>query len=117
MFVKGCMVTRSPREVVSIEKKQDDPCCPHCGKRASEKITPSIVAIAAAVAQEHGVSIAELRGLSRTKHITDARQEACYMAHKILGAQPTYIGRFFNRDRTTVIHAIKKLQQRERAQQ
>ncbi|MGF3027992.1 helix-turn-helix domain-containing protein [Methylobacterium aquaticum] len=63
--------------------------------------------VAVIVAEDYGSSLALLRGASRRPVDTFPRQVAMYLAHCHLGQSLTEIGRFFDRDHTTVIHAIK----------
>lgn len=44
--------------------------------------------------------------------IAEARQVAMYLAHVALGLSLTDVGRLFERDRTTVAHACKKIEDR-----
>lgn len=47
--------------------------------------------------------------------IAEARQVAMYLAHVALGLSLTDVGRLFERDRTTVAHACKKIEDRREA--
>lgn len=64
-----------------------------------------------------GVSLAEVRGAHRTRHIVDARQ-ACMYAVKVEREDLSYpvIGKWFGgRDHTTVMHSVNKIKaQREK---
>lgn len=70
------------------------------------------------VANAHNITLAELRGPSRKKHLVRARREFCAMARAIRDErfQGHYrfslpqIGRALNRDHTTVIHALKAVE-------
>ena len=57
-----------------------------------------------------GVSLAELKGSHRHKSIVEARQRAMYECQR---QRPDLsypaIGRFFEKDHTTVIHAVRKI--------
>ncbi|MCB1509724.1 MAG: DNA replication initiation ATPase [Hyphomicrobiaceae bacterium] len=44
--------------------------------------------------------------------IAEARQVAMYLAHVALGLSLTDVGQLFERDRTTVAHACKKIEDR-----
>ncbi|WP_226552963.1 helix-turn-helix domain-containing protein [Celeribacter naphthalenivorans] len=70
-------------------------------------------AIATRVAEKYGITLGDLRGPERTRNIAHPRQEA--MA-AIRAARPDMslpqIGRFFNRDHTTVIHGIRAVEKR-----
>lgn len=66
--------------------------------------------IISAVAEEYGVTVAEIKGLRREKYIVPARQEAMARVYR---ERPdlslTVLGRLFHRDHTTVLSAIKKM--------
>lgn len=63
------------------------------------------------VAEKHGLSVDDLRGHERTKIFSIARHEAIWLiAQK--GWSTCKIGKFFNRDHTTVIWAIKAHEKR-----
>lgn len=69
---------------------------------------PSIRQCMERIASETGVSVEEMRGLSRKKHIVHARHAAMYEARSCTGKSLPIIGRAFNRDHTTVINGIAK---------
>lgn len=73
---------------------------------------PTMKEIAILVAERHGVTLEDLRGPSRRLRASRPRQEA--MA--LIMAQKRYsypqVGRFFNRDHTTVIHGERAYQKR-----
>ena len=61
-----------------------------------------------AVAMAHRVDLQELKSPSRRKApIAFARQVAMYLAHISCGFTLTEVGRCFGRDRTTVAHACR----------
>jgi len=68
----------------------------------------SMEAIACEVAWRTGVPVWEMQGPLRDTHIKDARHEAMYLCRHEAHCSLTIIGRFFNRDHTTVLHAIRK---------
>jgi chromosomal replication initiation ATPase DnaA len=70
---------------------------------------PSVMDIIKAMAEKHGVSVAEIKGKRRNRHITVARQEAMALAYEQRPdlALPQ-IGRVFGRDHTTVLYAVQK---------
>lgn len=63
--------------------------------------------VAVIVAEDYGASLALLRGIGRRADVAHARQVAMYLAHHHVGQSASEIGRFFNRDHTTALHAIK----------
>lgn len=71
--------------------------------------TPALSRIASEVSQVSGVSLEEMQGRDRRKHIVAARQ-VCYWQARKSGHSLPEIGRFFNRDHTTVLSGIRKLE-------
>lgn len=65
--------------------------------------------IQCAVAGYCGIPIATMRGTSQRRTITRARQIAMYLCHNALGRGPSDIGRWFQRDHTTVCHGIDRI--------
>ncbi len=60
-------------------------------------------AVADDVCERWRISLAELKGPGRTMRLIVPRHEFCYEARR-LGKSLTQIGRFLNRDHTTVLH-------------
>lgn len=71
--------------------------------------TSALSRIAGEVSEVSGVSIDEMKGRSRNKHTVSARQ-LCYWQGRKAGLSLPEIGRFFNRDHTTVLSGIRKLE-------
>jgi len=72
-----------------------------------------LLRILEATATKHGVKSAEIVGPSVQRHVVAARYEAILAMHKACPeASPAQIGRIVNRDRTTVIHALKRTRKR-----
>lgn len=65
--------------------------------------------VTAAVCMEHGVTMADVRGASRSRRIVAARFEAMFRCRG-LGKSLTEVGRFFSRDHTSVLHGVRKYQ-------
>ena len=68
---------------------------------------PSLVAIQTAVCELRGVSRADLLSSGRSAPLVQARQLAMYLARELTPMSLAEIARGFNRDHTTVIHAIR----------
>ena len=66
-----------------------------------------LMTIARLVAQVHGVSIGDLRGRRQSRTYTHPRQMAFYLAASLTGKSHPEIGRFFDRDHTTVLHGVR----------
>jgi hypothetical protein len=60
------------------------------------------------VCEEFEVSRAELLGQSRNKEIVPARHEACWRIAKATSLSLPHLGSIFNRDHTSILHAIRK---------
>lgn len=69
-----------------------------------------VIDIIRVVATRHGVSVADIKGATRVFHIVAARQEAMVLVYKLRpDLSLPAIGRIFDRDHTTVLHAVRKL--------
>lgn len=64
------------------------------------------------IAKAYGVTPREITGSSRALPLVYARQAAIYWVHRRMGYAKKQTGRVFNRDHTTVIHAIKAHEKR-----
>jgi chromosomal replication initiator protein len=62
------------------------------------------------VATYFDVRESEIRGNSRRSNILLARQVAMYLSRNVLGLSLTKIGNYFSRDHSTVIHALRKVE-------
>ena len=62
------------------------------------------------VADKYGVKLSELKGKSRKKEIVNPRQIAMFLAREILEDSLVTISNAFDRDHTTVMHGIDKIQ-------
>ena len=68
----------------------------------------SMATITREVALRTGVPVEAMQGPSRVAWITEARHEAMCRCRHEAHCSLTIIGRYFNRDHTTVLHAIRK---------
>ena len=67
--------------------------------------------ILSAVAVHYGVTIEAIRSPSRRPHLALARQVVCYLAHAYADISSPEIGRRLGgRDRTTVLHGVRKIE-------
>ena len=65
------------------------------------------------VAKHYALTVSDLSSKSRKQHLVLARQMAIYISHELSSLALSKIGKQFgNRDHTTVIHAIKKIEER-----
>ncbi len=62
------------------------------------------------VAEYYKIKVADLTGRRRTQEVTRPRQIAIYLAKSLTSKSMPVIGREFNRDHTTVIHSIERVQ-------
>jgi len=68
------------------------------------------------VAQRYGVTVKQIDGKTRTAPVTNARHVAMYLTKDILGLSYVKIGiSFGNKDHTTVLNAVDKIQKRSEA--
>lgn len=63
--------------------------------------------IAEDVARAHRLTIEQITSTDRRQRIAHPRQEAMAVMHATGRYSTTQIGRFFKRDHTTVVHALK----------
>lgn len=71
----------------------------------------TIESITKAVSAHYKIPLGDIRGKTRKKEVALARHISMFMIHKILKKTLEEIGEFFeNRDHSTVIHGIKKIQ-------
>ncbi len=61
------------------------------------------------VAKHFNLSPDELRGVSRKKEFSTARQIAMYLSRETLGCGLAEIAQNFDRDHSTVLHAVRKI--------
>ena len=70
--------------------------------------TPNL--IISQVCKFYSMDESDLRGTQRNRNITEARQIAIYLVRKLTNFSLPDIGREFNRDHATVLHAIRKIE-------
>lgn len=63
-------------------------------------------------AQKHGISVEDILSEQRTNKIAHARQQAMWLVAKETSTSFAEIGRIFNRDHSTVIHAVHRENER-----
>lgn len=64
------------------------------------------------IAEKNGYTLAEVRSREIAKSVVRVRQMAMYELYGTGRYSSTKIGQFFDRDHTTVLHAIKAVHQR-----
>jgi chromosomal replication initiation ATPase DnaA len=83
--------------------------------RGGEKLSPArrrdCRLVVLTVASATGVRYCDFFARSRMRlHTANARQLAMYLCHTLLGITLTEVGQFFGRDRTTVAHACRQVE-------
>ena len=85
------------------------------GQTSSELSTRSVtprqftMALIEMIAREHGVTMAELMGVSRRQKYCIARREI-WRVLRDQGISLPRIGRMFNRDHTTILHGLRRIE-------
>lgn len=74
---------------------------------AAPAAPPTLGAIQEAVCAVQGISPEEMRGPLRASRVARARQMAMYLARELTGLSLAEIARGFDRDHTTVMHAVR----------
>ena len=85
---------------------------PAGGSAAERAEPPTLTAIQDAVCEAEGLTLDELLSPRRSTRIARARQLAMYLARELTPLSLTEIARGFNRDHTTVLHAIRTVSAR-----
>ncbi|MBR5528844.1 MAG: chromosomal replication initiator protein DnaA [Oscillospiraceae bacterium] len=70
--------------------------------------TPNL--IISHVCKFYSIDEATLRGTQRNKAVVEARQVAMYLIQKMTNLSTTDIGNEFNKDHTTIMHSVKKVE-------
>lgn len=85
------------------------------GLQRHDPVARARIAIAL-VSAANGIAVETLLALRRSSApVAAARQLAMYLAHVVLGLSQTDVARAFGRDRTTVAHACRRIEdQRDR---
>ena len=89
----------------------EDPQATHA-KRAPNNEQPTIATIQEAVCSVIGVRREDLLSPNRSARVSRARQLAMYLARELTSLSLAQIARQFNRDHTTVLHAIRAVSSR-----
>lgn len=72
----------------------------------------TIQTVTKAVAKLAGVTVADLQSADRSRRFARPRQLAVYLARQWSGKSYPILGRHFNRDHSTIIHAVEITQKR-----
>ena len=63
------------------------------------------------VAEFYNISVREMQSLRRARNVARPRQIAMYLAKQLTSRSLPEIGRKFDRDHTTVMHAVRKVEE------
>lgn len=112
----GLIVKRLARDRVNKARRRDVIAVhdkPILMRKADDTDTVSVKDIIRSVEFRHGLTPGEITGARRNAKVVRARQEAMWIAKELHPhlSFPT-IGRLFNRDHSTVLHALKKYEAR-----
>lgn len=79
-------------------------------------MSQKIYAIVAGVAKKHGVTVALIMGEARDKRVILARHEVWWRVWRTSGLSYPRMGAMFRRDHTTIMHGVKRYEQRMAAE-
>lgn len=79
---------------------------------ASPAVNRPMARILAEVSAETGFTPGELKGPSRVRPLVHARHYAMWRCYRETDNSQPAVGRFFNRDHTSVIHALRQVERR-----
>ena len=94
-----------PMDLTSISRAIDD----MFKSEGSALPTPNL--IISQVCKFYSVDDATLRGSQKTKGIAEARQVAIYLIRKLTNLSTPDIGKELNKDHSTILYSIKKVEQ------
>ncbi len=80
------------------------------GLWGEDERTITIASIQEKAAALFGIRFADMRATGRTQAVTFPRQIAMYLARQLTHASLAEVGRAFDRDHTTVLHAVDRIQ-------
>lgn len=81
---------------------------PRSYRMANMVSAPSWKFLLSLVAMKHGVLIRDILGPGRQTNIAAARHEAMDLIYRHTKASASQVGRYMQRDHTTVLHALRK---------
>ena len=84
---------------------------PRATGAASEHDRTALIILQRLVAEAFGLHRYDLIARCRTKEVAFPRHVAMYLARKLTGASFPQIGRAFNRDHATVLHAYRRVKE------
>ena len=78
------------------------------GQSLQDPLEPVELAIRAC-ARLFRVTEEQMRSTERKQEVTEARQVAAYVAHRLFGIPSTDVGRMFNRDHSTILYSCGRV--------
>jgi chromosomal replication initiator protein len=66
------------------------------------------------VSQYPGITIEQVLSKSRKMEVVEVRHVSMYIIKQSTGMAPIHIGKLFNRDRTSVVHCLQKVEEYRR---
>lgn len=108
------MAGARPKAVPTPSAVAVPPPAPLIEPKAWPVLRSPVQILIAEIADEHGVTVAEVMSHSRTVKLVAARRAAMVAVYEHLAKRQgefgllTTLGRIFHRDHTTVYHALKK---------
>jgi len=99
--VRSRLINGAPRAAIAQEAQAQSIAVPFVEKDPRREILRDC-------ANEYGCSVADLMGHSRRSEIVHARRKAMYLIYNRGKMSKAGVGRFMNKDHTTVMHALKK---------
>lgn len=75
-------------------------------------MTPLTGLIKKAVCEEYGITLEELASRRRSRYLSWPRQEAMWLTLKMTSMSFPEVGRHYDRDHTTVMHAKEQVEKR-----
>ena len=79
----------------------------HFAQDNNKEVTPDF--IVQIVADQYGIDPGDIKSKKRSQDIALPRQIVMYLCNKCIGMSSTEIGRYLERDHSTVIHGIDKM--------
>ena len=93
---------------IKVVDERKMPAAPVSDDAECEGVPSPVKAIALAAAERHGVAYSDIVGPCRKPVYARPRQEAMWLAARDTAKSYPQIARVFDRDHTTVIHAIRR---------
>src|SRR5579871_941665 len=80
-----------------------------CDPATGSESNPGILAIKIAAGAHYGVSLREINSSRRSRHVAFSRHMAMYLCRELTGHSYPALGRAFDRDHTSVMYAVERI--------